>query len=306
MKILFVFPLLFTALTGRATGLKPIESVTVSPLYYGKDSTIIVYSKLGTGSIKVYLSNRLYQDQLIASQTITKSGYTYMYYKNQYTLETNELKVSVKNNRDWETSEPITMTPVADSYRYIVDNQDLVSTGTVHTLSSNLVWSSHNVTYSFTNFDGIYIPDYYHKIKLDDFVINIVSYDRSLFSCTPSLIISNVNGVFNDIATTSTVEFPLELVTTNTGFTFRLKDTIYVHKETLMLSKIAKEGYVPTRHIFLPRNDMQNQDKYKAIFSLRNFGVDKGFVRHNFELRAIKNIIGDCQNSEYCIQRLTQ
>ena len=308
MKLLSIFPLLFISLTSKAVPssyLKGIDSVTILPLhFYGTDTKIIVNSRVGSGSLKIYISNDTYQDQLIVSEKIYKSGSTVITYDNFYTRESNQIYVSLNNSIILETSDPVTMNAVHDSYRYIVDNQSLVSTGIVYTIGSTLKWKGHKVTHSFKNFDGLYIPDYYHKIRLDDFAINLAINDLELFDCTPFLIITNVNGVFNDIATTSSVEFPLNLVATKTGYTFELKDTLYVHKETLMLSKIAKPGYVATRHIFFPRNEMKNVDKYRCVFALQNFGVDKGFVRHNFEIRAIKNIIGDCQNSEYCIQRL--
>ena len=308
MKILNIIPLLITAISSRAGGtnaLASFDTITFSPLYYfGKESTFVVKATKGYGEVRIYIYNASYEKQLIASKTIKGSGKFTMKYNNQYTLDRNEILVSYKLATKWVDSGKIEMNVVPDSYRYIEDNQNIISNGYISVLNNAMTWSRHKVTYSFTNFDGLYIPDYYHKIRLEDFAINIPSDDRALFSCKPSLIITNVNGIFNDIATTSTVEFPLKLVSTSTGYSFELKDTLYVHKESLMLSLIAKEGYVPTKHIFLPRNDMQNQDKYKAIFSLQDFGVDKCYVRHNFELKALKNIIGDCRNSEYCIQRL--
>lgn len=283
----------------------PFETITISPLYYGKDSTFIVQTKAAALQIKFYLSNDLYQDKEIYSGLFAKSGTHYITYNNEFTRGTNQLYISYRSVTTWTSSEAVTLTPSSDKHRYLYDNQSFNSTSKVNVLSySTMKWTGHYMNYSFTNFDGLYMPDYYHKIRLNDFVIKIAGDDRKLFTCNPLLVINNVDGVFNDITTAESVEFPLTLIRTDEGFTFELKDILYVHKETLKLSKTAKSGYVQTKHIFLPRNEMRNQDKYRAYFALQNFGIDRDLVKHNFELRALKNIIGDCQNSEYCIQRL--
>ena len=313
MKIFTIFPIILEVIFNIPTfagiviqpTVNPFETVSFSPLYYDKDSTIVHATKAGLSGLKIYICNDYYQDQLIYSNTFTKSGKHTIHYNNEYTRSNNEIYFKYLSGRTWRTTDKIAMSPVTEGYKYLVDNQSFESRGNISVFAyETRAWSTHKVNYSFANFDDLYMPDYYHKIRLDDFQINIASDDRLLFHCTPSLVISNVDGVFNDISTNSSVEFQLKTVTTSSGYAFQLKDTLYVHKETLMMSSTPKDGYVATRHIYLPRNEMSKQDKYKAYFALQNFGIDYDFVKHNFELRALKNIIGDCQNSEYCIQRL--
>lgn len=308
MKIFLILPVILSAVLGKSRALPtvvPFRSVSVSPLYYGKDTTFLIESGMFGLQIKFVISNDLFQDKEIYSNTFFSKGNYRITYNNEFTRPTNQIYIKYKIRTSWSSTEKITLKPASDSYKTVVDNQPFSSRSKANVFTfSTLTWSSYTLNYTFQNFDGLHMPDYYHKIKLDEFLINVSNEGKSLFKCDPSLVITNVNGVFNDISTSSSVEFPLTLVSAMNGFTFELKDIIYVHKETLMLSKTAKPGYVQTKHIYLPRNDMQNQDKYKAYLAIQNFGVDKDFVRHNFELRALKNIIGDCQNSEYCIQRL--
>ena len=309
MKTILIFPLiLLTPFSSRLViqpkG-NPFETITVSPLYYDKETTFIIYTKVALLQIRVFISNDVFDNQKIIETTFTRSGKHILKYNNQYTRSVNEIQVAYKNTRTWVTSDVVTMRVMSESYRNVVDNQGFSSSNYVNVLSySTLRWTSHKVNYQFTNFDGLYIPDYYHKIKLDEFSISVDSADLDLFKCTPSLVLTNVNGAFNDISTNQSVEIELKTKKTSTGLTFELKDILYVHKETLLMSKTQKDGYVPTKHIYLPRNDMKNQGKYKAYFALQDFGIDHDFVRHNFEMHALKNIVGDCQNSEYCIQRL--
>lgn len=308
MKIFLILPVILSAVLGKSRALPtivPFKSVSVSPLYYGKDTTFLIESGMFGLQIKFVISNDLFQDKEIYSNTFFSAGNFRVTYNNEFTRPTNQIYIKYKIRTVWYSTEKITLKPATNSYKNLVDNQPFSSRSKVSVFTfSSLTWSSDSVNYTFQNFDGLHIPDYYQKIKLDEFLIKVSSEANSLFKCDPSLVITNVNGVFNDISTSSSVEFPLTLKSTSNGYTFELKDIIYVHKETMMLSIAAKPGYVPTKHIYLPRNDMQNQDKYKAYLVIQNFGIDNDLVRHSFELRALKNIIGDCQNSEYCIQRL--
>lgn len=308
MKIIRIFPLILAALFPKATprpGVAAFDTFSVSPLYLGKSSTFVIVTKSLSMPFQILLTNDLYTNKVIVEDTLKGKGtYTYTY-NNQYTRSNNTITIKWQISNTWVTSNPLSLKPISETYRTLVDNQGFYSNGYINILSKGqTAWESHRVYTSFTNFDGLYIPDYYHKIKLNEFRINVNSDDKQFFTCNPSLVISNVDGVFNDIATTSNVEFKLKPLKTSGGITFGLANTLYVHKETLMMSATQKEGYVPTNHIYLPRNEMQNQGKFKAYFALQNFGLDKDFVKHNFELHALKNIIGDCQNSEYCIQRL--
>ena len=283
----------------------PFDTVTLSPLYLGRDSTFVVDTRYPVKNFEFTITNDLYTDKVIAEGITTKRGKNIFTYNNQYTRSNNVIKVRYKQNNTWYTSNPINMSPVYEGYQVLKDNTVINSRSSLSVLTfTNQAWTSRHVRHSFENFNGMYIPNYYHKIDFADFEIYLSEANMSFFTCNPSLVISNVDGVFNDISISTSVEFPLELVETPSGFTFALKDTYYVHKETLLMAKIKKEGYVATKYIFLPRNEMQKQDRYKAYFAMQNFGIDNDFVKHNFELKALKNIIGDCQNSEYCIQRL--
>ena len=138
---------------------------------------------------------------------------------------------------------------------------------------------------------------------MTDFEILPDQISQESFSCNPALVLKNVNGVFDDIdGANSSVAFNLQLIKTEDGYSFELADDLYVDKQTLLLSSSIKEGYVKTKYIYLPRNDMREQSNYDAYFVFEDFGINNDVVFHKFELKATKNIFGDCRNSEYCIQ----
>lgn len=300
-----ILPLIMTTLAskGRATSDKLFDYFAFSPLYLDADSTMVMKTTRGKFSFNVYISNDLYTKKIIyQSKTVTAGTFTYTY-DNAYTREANTITVDLKVGTQIVSSKSITMNVSNPKRETIVDNKPITTDSILTTFLPDKSVNTTKITYTFTNFDGLYVPDYYHKVKLDDFAIKLPVLAQPFFNCNPSLVIKNVDGVFNGVSKTNNVEFPLKLVKTLTGYTFELKDNLYVNKETLLLSSVSKAGYVKTKHIYFPRNDMRNQDKYSAYFVFTDFGIDRDLVKHTFEFRALKNIIGDCHNSEYCIER---
>ena len=304
MKILMILPLTLVMFVSRLNKGKtdPFDYFSFSPLYLNGQTKLILKANRAFTFI-VYITNDMYTERAILSGGPTKGGtYTYTY-DNSYTRSTNKISISIKVGTKTTKSSKIAMNIESGKSEKIVDNKPITTDRGITTYNPDNTWSTRQITFNFLNFDGLYTPDYYHKIKVGDFAIKVAQADKPFFSCIPSLVVKNVNGVFNDVAKTSNVEFPLELYEFDEGYTFRLKDDLYVHMETLLLSKTSKPGYVKTKHIYLPRNEMRNQSKYKAYFAFTNFGIDKDTVTHQFEFRALRNIVGDCSNSMYCIQQ---
>ena len=303
MKILGIFPIIFSAILGRgskATITRRDSLFSISPLYIGRDTLIQVKTK-DKMEFQIYINNDVVSNKLIMEETISSGG-TYVFkYDNSYTRFNNEIYVRYKINSTWTESDHKQMDVASPGYINLYDNESITSQYVVSEL--NLSWSEKHVKYSFENFDETYITDYYHAIKLSDFKIKLSNSNKSLFSCKPYLILNNESGIFNDIATGKNIQLNLKLKEVSDGFTFELSEPLYVHKETLLLSKERKVGYVQTKHIYLPRNEMRNQAQIKGYFVFEDFGIDGDFVKHSFNFRALKNIIGDCRNSEYCIQR---
>lgn len=305
MKTLMILPFMLITLISnwRATPMKPFEYLSLSPLYLDAESKLVVRTTKTKINVAVTLNNDLYTNKKIYNAYLNGAGVYTLKYNNAFTRQNNTIQIKVTAGTNVYTSEEISMNLTRAKSELITENKPYYSDSLVTTFLPDSSVTTTNLMCSFENFEGLYSPDYYHKIKLSDFKINIDSKLQPLFDCNPSLIIKNADGVFNDISTSNNVEFPLTLVKLASGFTFQLKNDLYVNKETLLLSSVPKDGYVKTKHIFLPRNNMQNESKFTAYFVFTDFGIDKDLVRHSFQFKALRNIIGDCSNSEYCIQR---
>ena len=310
MKIRIILPLIaavfnrFTPIGGGgSTTLVPFSCIYFSPIHLNKDSDVFVSTPQKQGTIKILLTNDVYDSKEILSIPITSPGLHRYTLPSTYFRSTNKIKVRTALKNTWLASSEVTMNVTRPRIKYLSENEEFVPAAKFKILESDLSWSEETATYSFKNFEGIYVPSFYHKIDLSDFEIGVSNIAKYTFTCTPTLVIKNINGVFDDITGANTsAEFKLKSKETTSGFTFELADTLYVDKETLLLSSTEKEGYVKTKHIYLPRNEMRIQDQYDAYFVFEGFGINLDLLYYRVELMALKNTFGDCRNSEYCIQ----
>ena len=304
-----VLPISVLSLFSRVTRASnyPFESITISPFYSsGTISTIIVKSRSGGFKFSALIDNDAYNNTPIVTSTINGAG-TYSYsYNNRYTRTTNKLCISITYNGTTNFSTNIEMNMVSPGYKDVNANPEFASTNYIAVLDDSLKWEKRKVNYSFNNFEDYYVPDYFHKFDLTSFNLTIPENQRSFFGCSAKLVVNYQNGVFDNLegAQNGQVQLPLKSRLLNGKYTFSLEKNIYVHPTTLAVSSEKLDGYVQTRHIYFPRNDMQNQDDYYCYFLFSNFGIDKDSVYHRFHIKALKNIVGDCHNSKYCVQKL--
>lgn len=300
-----IIPILLTSLSSVKANVAPFESITISPFYNKGETTIVVNTKSSNLRFLVYIQNDLHMNLCVLSDTITKAG-TYIYkYDNSYSRSKNSVYIRYYTDDPTASkdSQSFSRDLVKPKYKYI-ESGVISSDQELIIVNNDGSYSTKKLSYSFSGFDGLYVPSYYHKIDLTDYQIIVDKKYQIYFNCNPSLVIKNYNNIFDDIeGANETVTFNLNLKKQKMGYTFELANDLYVNKETLRLSSTPKDGYVKTRHIYFPINDMQNQDKYECYFALRDFGIDHNLLLHNFELKALRNTFGDCSNSKYCITR---
>ena len=304
-----ILPISFLTLFTRATraNVAPFESITFSPLYSkGTNSSIVIKSKSSNYRISAYIENDLYTSIPFMQTKINGTGTYSFTYNNTYTRLSNRIYVVMSKDDNTTYSQTIDMKMVSPGYEDVNAHSQFTSNNDLVILDSNFNWQRLKVNYTFENFDDYYVPDYFHKFELSNFAVSIPEEQRSFFGCDTKLGIQYKNNVFDDIAGASNgyVEFKLKRRLTNGKYYFGLEQNLYVHPITLKVSSQKKDGYVQTRHIYFPRNDMHNQEDYSCFFLFENFGIDKDSVYHRFHIKALKNIIGDCHNSKYCVQKL--
>ena len=283
------------------------ETISISPLRRNDTTTIEVVATWNYFEFEIYLKNDKYPNGVvIAADTIINPKTCIYTYNNEYTRGNNEIYFKYR----WR---PGTTARTSGSYAFNVgshsnynfdDETVRTSTQTIGVFHKDMSFETVNLTYTFEGFQDYYAPDYYQRIDLCDFHIYIDEKYHPFMHAVPSLVIANVDGVFDDIeGSDDLVLFPLELIETENGFSFTLTSTFYVDPFTLLMSSYPKQGYVQTQNIFLPVNKMREQSEFESYFSISKFGIDNDYIIHHFTLCAQSNIMGDCTNSQYCVIR---
>lgn len=281
----------------------PIEMFAIEPLNMkGKASRIILKLNSGTvtgTSISIYLMNDKYPNgTLIFNDKVANQKRTFVYdYLNKYTRSKNSIKVVV--NQSGKQTEIIHDTYLAKGKSFILssmNNSYVCSQPTL--IYKNNAWSTKTAKYTFTNFSDIYIPSYYHSIEFDEYLIESSDYFSPIGEDI-ELWLTNRNGVFNDMPNDS--EYLIVPLILDENGRLSVKNTYYVNPLTLIMSKTKKDGYIPTKHIYLPKNEMRFQGEYEGTLIFNDLGPEHISCVYSFTLNALLNIMGDCHNSEYCV-----
>lgn len=312
MKILQISRISFLTLFSlfRSPTSPPFNSISIGPLIVGGETKIVVDTDSSYLQFDVYISNDKYSTKLIITETIKKAGiYTYIY-NNEFTRTKNKMYIQYKASESGtvKTSSKYDFNVSGTSKtRYISDDETVTTTKTVGVFKSDLSFEAKNLTYSFEGFTDYYAPDYYQKIDLKSFKIFLDNKYHEFMTSSPSLVLANLDNVFSDIDNVDDyARFPLVLNDQGDYYTFDLAHTMYVNPSTLRMSSNPKTGYVQTEHLFLPVNEMQNQRNFGGYFALKSMGIDKDYWVRRFEIKASKNLFGDCHNSKYCVARVEE
>lgn len=301
-------PLIIVSLLSRNKGsiTLPFETISISPLYMNKNSVLVVSTKSSYLKFFLFIQNDKNMNVAVVNGEITKPGtYTYSY-DNKYTRSKNNVFVRYSTNgQNYSDTPHLERNLVKASYEYITNNENINSDNCLVVINGDMTTSTRNLSYSFYGFEGLYVPLYFHKIDLSDFRILISNEDHPFFNCNPSLVIKNYNNSFSEIdGAGEKATFPLKLVEKENYFTLALANEYQVNPESLKMYSSGRVFSLPkTRHVYLPRNEMRNQNEYSCYLQFTDFGIDKDLVIHQFEIRAMQNIFGDCSNSKYCIIR---
>lgn len=163
-----------------------------------------------------------------------------------------------------------------------------------------------NETYSFSGYKSLYAPDYYHKLDLSSLKLKTGCDNVDSFKYRSAFLYlydpTNMFEEFIDYKTGDYLVIPLDFVKNEDDYYYpKSKNTLYVHPITLKMSLTEKNGYVKTRHIYLPINQRLNEQKYRFVISISDVGFNMAYISHNFLIKTYKNIIGDKNGGHYYV-----
>ncbi len=100
------------------------------------------------------------------------------------------------------------------------------------------------------------------------------------------------------------VKIPIKVKESRTTTkTLTFADTFYVEPSTLKMSLTPKIGYVETKYFYFPINHLDDVLNQKFIFKINQLGTMSSRMNITFEcsFNTDVHLIGDCNNSEYCL-----
>lgn len=172
-------------------------------------------------------------------------------------------------------------------YAYKINNNNIIN---------------YTETISCSNFMDYFDIDYYYRLPLDQFT----------FTCSSALTVPTATASLNFVdfqnnfpyiekSLFGQISLPLVMKKTDSTFSLRYEENLYVNTKTLQMSTKPYANFVPTNTFFLPVNCMQNLNETSFIIKINEFGNFKTTINWKVRLLTNKTLIGDCSTSEYCV-----
>lgn len=312
-RLILVILSLFTCAT--SIGATPIatttfvDTVLIEPLHQdGRNSEIsfnVGTTKTSPLTVTIKLINDYYPDGVVILKKIyTKNSTEIFLYDNSYTRPSNTISITwgVKSTTGTTISHEVDCSK-ASAVRLNAEEFEYKSNSKCLYYTRLRGWTTLVEDITFSNFGDLYVADYYHKLDLSDFYL----VDNSKFAHAITvgdilLEIQNVNGAFSNMTVTNnSLRVPLKLEKNTTRYYLTPKEILYVNPITLDMSSVKKDGYVQTNKIYFPRNGKRFENEYSCRIGITKFGIDGSQFVTSFKYKSLRNIIGDCRNSEYCV-----
>ena len=161
----------------------------------------------------------------------------------------------------------------------------------------------HTEEFLFDGFIDYFNTDNYYRINLNDLYITYKA-EKEFPGCEGSLHFTDFNHLFPYLDRVGKIpQFDIPVLAYQEGnkIRFKFKNTLYVNAKTLDMSLIPRDDFVLTNYFYLPINKRIEMLDQMFALSMENFG--HGEISFSWIIRYITNrgLIGDCDNSDYCI-----
>lgn len=298
--------------TGATASTNELTLVQIEPLsLFNEETKIVIGAKASrTAALNYTISiyNEIYPsgETLFEGKFISTTTKT-LTYDNKLTGSSNEIGIKwsiVVSGKKIQYSTK-TSVDVANPKTVRVNNSSFSFTSDCKYSSYTAVggWRKVSEKLIFENFDGPYMPDFYHRIDLSNFKIKCSSgFDTALTVREGYLFITNINGTFDDLSQSgNNAIIPLTLKKSGDYYALCFLNDMYVDQLTLHMSSSPKSGFVKTKYLYLPRNEKRNENEYEFNIKLNDFGMERNNYAGTFRYKSLLNTLGDCHNSKYCV-----
>ena len=158
--------------------------------------------------------------------------------------------------------------------------------------------------YRFSGFVDYINVDYYYELDLSYLYIDYEGL-KEFETCSGYLRYFDYDKLFPYIVKNykfPEVLIPMEAIYFDKKIAINFANTMFVNQKTLEMSLIPRPGFLPTNHFYLPINKCSQLLDQVFVLEFSNFGYGKSKFSWSMRYTNNRNFLGDCQNSEYCVQ----
>ena len=155
----------------------------------------------------------------------------------------------------------------------------------------------------FSNFSNYFYDSTYYKLSLDQFIMYFRSDITKIKNDGCYMKIPQNESLFPGLTYQNGYAYlPLKIERRGDGFGLYFKNPMFVDKKTLIMSDQPRDNFVATNNFYLPINKKEQLLDYPIYFELKNVSFSNVTITWKSKISAYNNLIGDCQNSEYCVE----
>lgn len=314
-KSLALIPILLSLKAGSNVESKlysaALNGLVVEPLSLTNQTSRLFFNfrRLGTGyrdiTIEIVIKNDLYPSGKVIYSYVdsnNKSLNLSCKYNNQYTRPgINNITFNLINGNLSKSFSVDAVIGQSQTYAINEDNNVISGLYPLETYLSD--WSYTYPVFTFDGFYSNYMPDLNSSFNLDGFSILTNSTDIHLEETTAYLHLKDNSNFYCYMPKQGNyLKVPLNVYEKGKKtFGLELANIYYVDPLSLQMSQSKRLGYVETSTVFLEKGEGGSAKYCDGMIVFDNFGITNDRVVYSFTIGTSMNVIGDCQNSEYCV-----
>lgn len=158
--------------------------------------------------------------------------------------------------------------------------------------------------YNFSDYLDYFLADTYFRLPIEQFNFAYKNKEGTdLEYDSANLIVNGGNQFFPGLNyDNGKAIIPLSIERNGYNlYELKYKNQLYVDKRLLIISTSPREGFVATNHFFFPVNHAKDLEGITFSFEILGAGYNKTNFIWDSSFLAVNPLIGDCQDSEYCI-----
>lgn len=259
--------------------------------------------------LRIYLQNDSYPNRLLAFQnseyankgTVKNISRVFVLDHNVIDEGPNTLIFSCLTNGLLDEIEVEAHTKLASPFILSDSRTKMTSAYNYIELRDGFLYHKRDVII-FYGFLSVIEDDYYYNLNLSSLAIYS---ENPLFFSNFSLYIEETGGLYNLFPRGLAFDYreiPTQIVAIDRdNYEIRLAAELFVNPDTLMMSPISKEGFIPTDTFYFPKEHFSTERDVRLKMLINNCGYNEVDIVYNFTYYSHLQFMGDCRSSQYCI-----